>query len=89
MVNGITVRTPALRVFSNCRHLIETIPSMVSDGSGQDVKEGGDDHAYDVLVYALLHRPMSARPSRPRYDYTGGSSKLNNAYGYVDTITGY
>lgn len=42
--DGVKVVTPAIRIFDSCRHLIETIPRMQQDGTGQDVKEGGDDH---------------------------------------------
>lgn len=89
---GVKVRIPAIAIFSTARHFIETIPRMQQDGTGTDVKDGGDDHAYDSGAYELLSQPLSPENTKPkpRFDYDGSASRLHDdGGGYRDPITGY
>jgi len=46
-----------LKVFSNCKHLIRTLPSLQVDQSRpEDVDTNMEDHAADELRYALVSR---------------------------------
>lgn len=55
---------PALYVFSNCIHLIRTLPMLAHDKSNPEVYDtNGEDHLADALGYMCLARPWT--PSRP------------------------
>lgn len=48
--------TPGLVIFSTCRNLIETLPSIQTDPDFTEVpQDGGDDHAHDALCYAVAY----------------------------------
>lgn len=56
---------PALFVFSNCIHLIRTLPMISHDKSKPELYDtSGEDHAVDDLAYACLSRPW--KPTRPK-----------------------
>lgn len=56
---------PALFVFSNCIHLIRTLPMIAHDKSKPELYDtSGEDHAVDDLAYACLSRPW--KPTRPK-----------------------
>lgn len=74
-----------LKIFSNCRNLIRTLPMLPLDTNDmEDIDSASEDHAYDSLRYGLMSRPMDAaklqwlqqinrtegyRPANPRIGY--------------------
>ncbi len=53
---------PHLQVFSNCVHLIRTLPSLVVDDKRpEDVDTTGEDHLYDALRYGLVNERPAGR----------------------------
>lgn len=58
---------PRLRVFSNCRHLIRTLPGLVLDSADPEkVDSKQEDHLYDCLQYGLMARPVVPQPQPER-----------------------
>ena len=56
---------PAIYVFSNCIHLIRTLPMLAHDKSKPETYDTkGEDHAVDSVVYACLSRPWT--PAKPK-----------------------
>lgn len=56
--NGI----PMLYVFSNCRHFIRTVPSLIySQINVEDVDTTGEDHIYDECRYICMENPLAPR----------------------------
>lgn len=52
---------PRLLVYSTCRNLIRTLPSLPRDEKrGEDVDTKAEDHAYDALRYLLMELEQSA-----------------------------
>lgn len=50
-----------LYVFSTCSHLVRTLPAMQHDDHRpEDVDTDGEDHAADMLRYAMMSRPYAA-----------------------------
>lgn len=63
--NGNLKVKPKLHVFSTCKNLIRTLPSLIHDEfKVEDVQRKGlEDHAPDALRYGLMTRPaMSIQP---------------------------
>lgn len=65
---------PGIRIFSTCRHLIRTLPTLCYDKIRvEDVDTGMEDHAYDELRYALMSRPwtpvLEKQKPRDAWDY--------------------
>lgn len=61
-VSGQRFKNAHLKIFSNCRGLIEALPSMVVDDTHpEDVAEHPLDHAPDALRYGLMSRPSPRR----------------------------
>jgi hypothetical protein len=63
---------PAIKVFSNCVHLIRTLPELCYDeNKPEDVDTDMEDHAYDELRYALMSRPYKPEHEKeqPKEDY--------------------
>lgn len=57
--SGETV--PMVYFFTNCHHLIRTLPMMQHDPDNpEDMQTDGEDHAVDSLRYGLMSRPYSA-----------------------------
>ena len=55
---------PAIKIFSNCVHLIRTLPQIGHDA--HDVEKydtTGEDHAIDACIYGCLSRPWT--PTKP------------------------
>lgn len=51
-----------LVVFTNCKHIIRTLPELLNDERNpEDVDTGMEDHAYDQLRYACMSRPMPSK----------------------------
>jgi hypothetical protein len=67
---------PMLYIFSNCVHLIRTLPALQHDSHRpEDVDTEGEDHAPDALRYGLMSRPFvrdapNATPARFDTDMT-------------------
>jgi hypothetical protein len=62
---------PMLYVFSTCRDLIRTLPSLQHDNNRpEDVDTDGEDHIADEVRYACLSRPWTrGKPvSAPQHD---------------------
>lgn len=52
---------PSLKIFSNCRNLINELPALpLDDNDPEDVNTRSNDHSYDALRYGCMSRPMNA-----------------------------
>jgi len=52
-------KEPGLRIFSTCRNLIRTLPTLpLDDNNPEDIDTNAEDHAYDALRYGCMSRPM-------------------------------
>jgi hypothetical protein len=50
---------PKLKVFTNCRNLLRTLPLLPTDKNNpEDVDTRVEDHAYDALRYGVMSRPL-------------------------------
>lgn len=69
-----------LKIFSNCVHLIRTLPALTYDKiKVEDVDTKQEDHAYDAVRYMCMARPVkSVKPEKP----------FNDGYKYVDDSEG-
>lgn len=69
-----------LKIFSNCVHLIRTLPALTYDKiKVEDVDTKQEDHAYDAVRYMCMARPVkSVKPNKP----------FNDGYKYDDEIEG-
>lgn len=76
----LRLKEQKIKIFSNCVHLIRTLPALCYDKNKvEDVDTKLEDHAYDSLRYGLMSRPwipQHAKPTKPK-DY-GGYSRLDN-----------
>lgn len=67
--DGTITKQPQLKVFSTCKHLIRTLPTLVHDeNKPEDLDSDGEDHAADALRYHLT-TPISA-PEVPESEMT-------------------
>ena len=58
--------TARLRVFTNCLNTIRTVPAVVHDDlKPEDVNTKGEDHAADMMRYAVMSRPGLPQEPRP------------------------
>ena len=56
---------PAIYFFSNCIHMIRTLPMLAHDKKKPETYDtNGEDHAVDSAVYACLSRPWT--PAKPK-----------------------
>jgi hypothetical protein len=56
--DGKLVRSPMFQVFENCTNTVRTMPGLVYDKHNpEDVDSDGEDHAPDMVRYALMSRP--------------------------------
>lgn len=61
--NGKVKREPKLKVFSTCKHLIRTLPTLEHDANNpEDLDTDGEDHAADALA---CHYAGPAQDSPP------------------------
>ena len=52
-------KEPGIRIFSNCRNLIRTLPLLpLDDNNPEDINTHVEDHAYDALRYGCMSRPI-------------------------------
>jgi PBSX family phage terminase large subunit len=57
-VTGETFKNARLKIFKNCKGLIESIPAMIIDDTNpEDIEDHTLDHAPDALRYGLMSRP--------------------------------
>jgi hypothetical protein len=57
-----TGEAPMVQVFTNCKHLIRTLPELLNDEKNwEDVDTTMEDHAYDQFRYAMMSRPMTTK----------------------------
>jgi phage terminase large subunit len=62
-VSGETYKNARLKIFENCKGLIEALPAMIIDEKNpEDIADHPLDHAPDALRYGLMSRP---RPTKP------------------------
>ena len=53
---------PGLVIFSNCKNLIRTLPTLTASNTNpEDVADGIEDHAPEALRYGLMSRPTPRR----------------------------
>ena len=51
-------KEPGLRIFSTCRNLLRTFPTLpLDDSNPEDINTHVEDHAYDALRYGCMSRP--------------------------------
>lgn len=69
-----------LKIFSNCVHLIRTLPALTYDKiKVEDVDTKQEDHAYDAVRYMCMARPVkTVKPEKP----------FNDGYRYEDDTEG-
>ena len=77
-------KEPGLRIFSTCRNLIRTLPTLpLDDNNPEDINTHAEDHAYDALRYGCMSRPM----------HTSYAAKFNKGpkpqFTPIDRIFGY
>ena len=52
-------KEPGVRIFSTCRNLLRTFPTLpIDDNNPEDINTHVEDHAYDALRYGCMSRPM-------------------------------
>lgn len=62
-VTGETFKNARLKIFENCRGLIEALPAMIFDQhNAEDIEDHTLDHAPDALRYGLMSRPSPTLP---------------------------
>ena len=77
-------KEPGLRIFSNCRNLIRTLPLLpLDDNNPEDINTDVEDHAYDALRYGCMSRPVHSQYAK-RFNRT--PKKVFNP---VDRVFGY
>jgi hypothetical protein len=61
-----TGERPMVVVFTNCKHLIRTLPELLNDDNNpEDVEtHQQEDHPYDQFRYAMMSRPLTSKPKR-------------------------
>ena len=84
IVNENTNET-GIRIFSNCRNLLRTFPTLpLDDSNPEDINTHAEDHAYDALRYGCMSRPMHTSYANKVF----GNNKINN-FVPSDKIFGY
>ena len=64
-VSGDTFKNSKLKIFSNCLHAIESIPSMIVDEiHPEDIEDHNLDHVPDAMRYFFMSRPAPAKPEK-------------------------
>jgi hypothetical protein len=69
--SGATYKHAKLKIFNNCKHLIEALPSMVMDEHNpEDIADHPLDHTPDALRYGLMSRPRPTKALPPQVTQT-------------------
>lgn len=62
---------PYWQVFSTCKNLIRTLPTLIyDDHDKEDVADGGEDHSSESCRYALMSRPRPNAMLQPEISGT-------------------
>lgn len=82
----IRLKERKLFIFSNCYHLIRTLPALTYDKNKvEDVDTRQEDHGYDSLKYYLMSRPITpskeVTPFNDGYKYEDDESEEMTAWG--------
>jgi len=85
-INELTEK-PSLRIFSNCKNLIRTLPQLPLDKNNmEDVDTKAEDHAYDALRYGIMSRPISPSAYSDMYGSTLSALRkhknMDRTFGY-------
>ena len=79
-------KEPGIRIFSNCRNLLRTFPTLpLDDSNPEDINTHVEDHAYDALRYGCMSRPMHTSYANKTF---GNSNRTTN-FVPSDKIFGY
>ena len=79
-------KEPGIRIFSNCRNLLRTFPTLpLDDSNPEDINTHVEDHAYDALRYGCMSRPMHTSYANKAF---GNSNRTTN-FVPSDKIFGY
>ena len=79
-------KEPGIRIFSNCRNLLRTFPTLpLDDSNPEDIDTHVEDHAYDALRYGCMSRPMHTSYANKLY----GNKNLTTNFIPSDKIFGY
>lgn len=77
-LNWSPFEEPLLQVWSTCRNLISTIPTLIySENNPEDVDTDGEDHAYDSVRYGLMS--FTSLPTRLAKDPQNALKKYKKA----------
>lgn len=66
--NGIVTQQPKLKIYRRCAHLIDTLPTLITDSRDvEDIADNQDDHPYDAMKmgFMTLYKPIQA-PEMPK-----------------------
>jgi len=78
-------KEPGLRILSNCRNLLRTLPTLPLDNSNpEDINTHVEDHAYDALRYGCTSRPMHTSYANKLY-----GSRNKSEFVPSDRVFGY
>ena len=77
---------PGIRIFSNCRNLLRTFPTLpLDDSNPEDINTHVEDHAYDALRYGCMSRPIHTSYANKLYNNTSRTTNFVPS----DKIFGY
>ena len=77
---------PGIRIFSNCRNLLRTFPTLpLDDSNPEDINTHVEDHAYDALRYGCMSRPIHTSYANKAF----GNSNTTANFVPSDKIFGY
>ena len=77
---------PGIRIFSNCRNLLRTFPTLpLDDSNPEDINTHVEDHAYDALRYGCMSRPIHTSYANKVF----GNSNTTTNFVPSDKIFGY
>lgn len=79
---GESIQKANVVIFSNCTHLIRTLPSIpVDKNNSEDVDTDSEDHCYDAFRYGCASRPLH-RNLRVPVSITAAPTRKYNSYGF-------
>ena len=78
-------KEPGIRIFSSCRNLLRTLPTLpLDDSNPEDINTHVEDHAYDALRYGCMSRPMHTSYANKLY-----GNRKTSEFVPSDRIFGY
>ena len=76
---------PKLKIFSNCEHLLRTLPAMRHDRTQvEDIDTDDEDHAVDALRYLLACRPYNEITRRNKNAAIGAEGRVQKFMDKLD-----